>query len=77
VRPLLEDHAPAAQTSEPASAARSTAQRPEEAKPRARRARTDRRRSAREKLGQARALAQQDPKAVANIIKDWTGANAS
>ena len=29
------------------------------------------------KLGQARELAQQDPKVVANIIKDWTGANAS
>ena len=29
------------------------------------------------KLGQARNLAQQDPKAVANIIKDWTGSNAS
>ncbi|MBK7425034.1 MAG: flagellar M-ring protein FliF [Propionivibrio sp.] len=29
------------------------------------------------KLGQARDLAQQDPKAVANIIKDWTGSNAS
>ena len=29
------------------------------------------------KLGQARDLAQQDPKVVANIIKDWTGANAS
>lgn len=28
-------------------------------------------------LEQARALAQQDPKIVANIIKDWTGANAS
>ncbi|MFZ4535678.1 flagellar basal-body MS-ring/collar protein FliF [Propionivibrio sp.] len=29
------------------------------------------------KLGHARDLAQQDPKVVANIIKDWTGANAS
>lgn len=29
------------------------------------------------KLGQARDLAQQDPKVVANIIKDWTNANAS
>jgi flagellar M-ring protein FliF len=29
------------------------------------------------KLGQARDIAQQDPKVVANIIKDWTGANAS
>ena len=28
------------------------------------------------KLGHARDLAQQDPKVVANIIKDWTGANA-
>jgi flagellar M-ring protein FliF len=28
--------------------------------------------SAREKAGQARALAQQDPKVVANIIKEWT-----
>lgn len=28
-----------------------------------------------QKLGQARELAQQDPKVVANIIKDWTGAN--
>lgn len=28
------------------------------------------------KLEQARDLAQQDPKVVANIIKDWTGANA-
>jgi flagellar M-ring protein FliF len=28
-------------------------------------------------LQKARELAQQDPKAVANIIKDWTGANAS
>ncbi len=27
------------------------------------------------KLGHARNLAQQDPKVVANIIKDWTGAN--
>jgi len=27
-------------------------------------------------LGKAREVAQQDPKAVANIIKDWTGANA-
>jgi flagellar M-ring protein FliF len=29
------------------------------------------------KLAQARDLAQQDPKVVANIIKDWTGSNAS
>ena len=29
------------------------------------------------KLGHARDLAQQDPKVVANIIKDWTGSNAS
>ncbi len=29
------------------------------------------------KLGQARSLAEKDPKAVANIIKDWTGSNAS
>lgn len=29
------------------------------------------------KLTQARDLAQQDPKVVANIIKDWTGANAT
>ena len=29
------------------------------------------------KLNQARDLAQQDPKVVANIIKDWTGSNAS
>ena len=29
------------------------------------------------KLGQARDLAQQDPKVVANIIKDWTSSNAS
>ncbi len=29
-----------------------------------------------QKLGQARNLAQQDPKIVANIIKDWTGSNA-
>ena len=29
------------------------------------------------KLDQARDLAQQDPKVVANIIKDWTGSNAS
>lgn len=29
-----------------------------------------------EKLKQARSVATQDPKAVANIIKDWTGANA-
>ena len=29
------------------------------------------------KLEQARDLAQQDPKIVANIIKDWTGSNAS
>ena len=29
-----------------------------------------------QKLGQARELAQQDPKVVANIIKDWTGSNA-
>lgn len=28
------------------------------------------------KLAKVRALAQQDPKAVANIIKEWTGANA-
>jgi len=28
------------------------------------------------KLGHARDLAQKDPKVVANIIKDWTGANA-
>ena len=30
-----------------------------------------------QKLGHARDLAQQDPKVVANIIKDWTGSNAS
>ncbi|MEF8698698.1 MAG: flagellar basal-body MS-ring/collar protein FliF [Candidatus Accumulibacter sp. UW20] len=30
-----------------------------------------------QKLAAARALAQQDPKVVANIIKEWTGANAS
>ena len=30
-----------------------------------------------QKLNEARELAQQDPKVVANIIKDWTGANAS
>ncbi|MFT3851035.1 MAG: flagellar basal-body MS-ring/collar protein FliF [Propionivibrio sp.] len=30
-----------------------------------------------EKLGHARDLAQQDPKVVANIIKDWTSSNAS
>lgn len=30
-----------------------------------------------QKLGQARDLAQQDPKVVANIIKDWTSSNAS
>ena len=29
------------------------------------------------KLSKARDLAQQDPKVVANIIKDWTGSNAS
>ena len=29
------------------------------------------------KLAQARDLAQQDPKVVANIIKDWTSSNAS
>ena len=29
------------------------------------------------KLEHARDLAQQDPKVVANIIKDWTGANAN
>jgi flagellar M-ring protein FliF len=29
------------------------------------------------KLDHARELAQQDPKAVANIIKDWTGSNAN
>lgn len=29
------------------------------------------------KLAQARDLAQKDPKVVANIIKDWTGSNAS
>ena len=29
------------------------------------------------KLGEARELARQDPKVVANIIKDWTGSNAS
>ncbi len=29
------------------------------------------------KLEEARELAQQDPKVVANIIRDWTGANAS
>ena len=29
-----------------------------------------------EKLHRARGVAEQDPKAVANIIKDWTGANA-
>jgi flagellar biosynthesis/type III secretory pathway M-ring protein FliF/YscJ len=29
-----------------------------------------------EKLDRARGLASQDPKAVANIIKDWTGSNA-
>ena len=29
------------------------------------------------KLEQARELAQQDPKVIANIIKDWTGSNAS
>lgn len=29
-----------------------------------------------QKLGHARDLAQQDPKVVANIIKDWTGSNA-
>jgi flagellar M-ring protein FliF len=29
------------------------------------------------KLAEARALAQQDPQIVANIIKEWTGANAS
>jgi flagellar biosynthesis/type III secretory pathway M-ring protein FliF/YscJ len=28
------------------------------------------------KLQQARGVAAQDPKAVANIIKDWTGSNA-
>ncbi len=30
-----------------------------------------------QKLGHARDLAQQDPKVVANIIKDWTSSNAS
>ncbi len=30
-----------------------------------------------QKITQARDMAQQDPKVVANIIKDWTGANAS
>ena len=29
------------------------------------------------KLGEVRSMAQQDPKAVANIIKNWTNANAS
>ena len=29
-----------------------------------------------QKIVQARAMVQTDPKAVANIIKDWTGANA-
>ena len=29
------------------------------------------------KLGEVRNMAQQDPKAVANIIKNWTNANAS
>ncbi|MEF8729366.1 MAG: flagellar basal-body MS-ring/collar protein FliF [Accumulibacter sp.] len=29
------------------------------------------------KLAEVRAIAQQDPQAVANIIKEWTGANAS
>ncbi len=29
------------------------------------------------KLGQARELAQKDPKVVANIIRDWTGSNAT
>ncbi len=28
------------------------------------------------KLAEVRAIAQQDPQAVANIIKEWTGANA-
>ncbi|MEO8409256.1 MAG: hypothetical protein ABI478_01695, partial [Propionivibrio sp.] len=28
-------------------------------------------------LGQARDLAQQDPKIVANVIREWTGSNAS
>ena len=28
------------------------------------------------KLDEARDLAQQDPKVIANIIKDWTGSNA-
>jgi flagellar biosynthesis/type III secretory pathway M-ring protein FliF/YscJ len=28
------------------------------------------------KLAQAKGVASQDPKAVANIIKDWTGSNA-
>ena len=30
-----------------------------------------------EKLTDARELAKKDPRAVANIIKEWTGANAS
>ena len=30
-----------------------------------------------QRITQARDMAQQDPKVVANIIKDWTGANAS
>ncbi len=30
-----------------------------------------------QQLAKARALAQQDPRAVANIIREWTGANAS
>jgi flagellar biosynthesis/type III secretory pathway M-ring protein FliF/YscJ len=29
-----------------------------------------------EKLQRAKSTAAQDPKAVANIIKDWTGSNA-
>jgi len=29
------------------------------------------------KIAEARELAQQDPKIVANIIKDWIGANGS
>ena len=30
-----------------------------------------------QKLGDVRGMAQQDPKAVANIIKNWTNINAS
>ena len=30
-----------------------------------------------QKISQARDMAQQDPKVVANIIKDWTGGNAT